>query len=61
MVYVILLISGIYRRLILMALKDGNELKSMLKIALDSGKAVAIRYPKRGHSRQRNQSAIQNI
>ena len=32
--------------IILMAPKDGNELKSMLKIALDSGKAVAIRYPK---------------
>ena len=32
--------------IILMAPKDGNELKSMLKIALDSGKAVAIRYPR---------------
>ncbi|HHT9115089.1 MAG: 1-deoxy-D-xylulose-5-phosphate synthase [Planctomycetes bacterium] len=32
--------------IILMAPKDGNELKTMLKIALDSGKAVAIRYPK---------------
>ncbi len=32
--------------IILMAPKDGNELKSMLKNALDSGKAVAIRYPK---------------
>ena len=32
--------------IILMAPKDGNELKSMLKIALDSGRAVAIRYPK---------------
>jgi len=32
--------------IILMAPKDGNELKSMLKIALDSGKVVAIRYPK---------------
>lgn len=32
--------------IILMAPKDGNELKSMLKIALDSGNAVAIRYPK---------------
>ena len=32
--------------LILMAPKDGNELKSMLKIAIDSGKTVAIRYPK---------------
>ena len=32
--------------IILMAPKDGNELKSMLKIALNSGKAVAIRYPK---------------
>jgi len=32
--------------IILMSPKDGNELKSMLKIALDSGKAVAIRYPK---------------
>jgi 1-deoxy-D-xylulose-5-phosphate synthase len=32
--------------IILMAPKDGNELKSMLKIALDSGRVVAIRYPK---------------
>ena len=32
--------------IILMAPKDGNELKTMLKIALDSGRAVAIRYPK---------------
>ncbi|MDR4508641.1 MAG: 1-deoxy-D-xylulose-5-phosphate synthase [Candidatus Brocadiaceae bacterium] len=32
--------------IILMAPKDGNELRSMLKIALDSGKIVAIRYPK---------------
>ncbi|TLD42441.1 MAG: 1-deoxy-D-xylulose 5-phosphate synthase [Candidatus Jettenia ecosi] len=32
--------------IILMAPKDGSELRSMLKIALDSGKAVAIRYPK---------------
>ncbi|NUO09249.1 MAG: 1-deoxy-D-xylulose-5-phosphate synthase [Candidatus Brocadia sp.] len=32
--------------IILMAPKDGNELKSMLKIALDAGKTVAIRYPK---------------
>ena len=32
--------------IILMAPKDGNELKTMLKIALNSGKAVAIRYPK---------------
>lgn len=32
--------------IILMAPKDGSELKSMLKIALDSGKVVAIRYPK---------------
>lgn len=32
--------------IVLMAPKDGNELKSMLKIALDSGKPVAIRYPK---------------
>ncbi len=32
--------------IILMAPKDGNELKSMMKIALDSGKVVAIRYPK---------------
>ncbi len=32
--------------LVLMAPKDGNELRSMLKIAIDSGKAVAIRYPK---------------
>ncbi|MDO8142032.1 MAG: 1-deoxy-D-xylulose-5-phosphate synthase [Candidatus Brocadiales bacterium] len=32
--------------IILMSPKDGNELKSMLKIALDSGKAAAIRYPK---------------
>ena len=32
--------------IILMAPKDGNELRSMLKIALDSGKSVAIRYPK---------------
>lgn len=32
--------------IILMAPKDGNELRSMLKIALDSGKPVAIRYPK---------------
>ena len=32
--------------IVLMAPKDGNELKSMLKIALESGKAVAIRYPK---------------
>ena len=32
--------------IILMAPKDGNELKSMLKVALDSGKVVAIRYPK---------------
>ena len=29
-----------------MSPKDGNELKSMLKVALDSGKAVAIRYPR---------------
>ena len=32
--------------IILMSPKDGNELKSMLKVALDSGKAVAIRYPR---------------
>ena len=32
--------------IILMAPKDGNELRSMLKIALNSGKSVAIRYPK---------------
>lgn len=32
--------------IILMAPKDGSELRSMLKIALESGKAVAIRYPK---------------
>ncbi len=32
--------------IILMAPKDGNELKSMLKIALGSGKVVAIRYPR---------------
>ncbi|MEK6737986.1 MAG: 1-deoxy-D-xylulose-5-phosphate synthase, partial [Planctomycetota bacterium] len=32
--------------LVLMAPKDGNELKSMMKIAIDSGKTVAIRYPK---------------
>ncbi len=32
--------------IILMSPKDGNELRSMLKIALDSGKAVGIRYPK---------------
>lgn len=32
--------------IILMAPKDGNELRSMLKIALDSGKIAAIRYPK---------------
>ena len=32
--------------IILMAPKDGNELKTMLKIALDSGRAVVIRYPK---------------
>ncbi|OQZ04506.1 MAG: 1-deoxy-D-xylulose-5-phosphate synthase [Candidatus Brocadia sp. UTAMX1] len=32
--------------IILMAPKDGDELKSMLKIALESGKPAAIRYPK---------------
>ncbi|MBV6517673.1 MAG: 1-deoxy-D-xylulose-5-phosphate synthase [Candidatus Brocadia sp.] len=32
--------------IVLMAPKDGNELMSMLKIALESGKPVAIRYPK---------------
>jgi len=32
--------------IVLMAPKDGSELISMLKIALDSGKIVAIRYPK---------------
>ncbi|OHB98928.1 MAG: 1-deoxy-D-xylulose-5-phosphate synthase [Planctomycetes bacterium RIFCSPLOWO2_12_38_17] len=32
--------------IILMAPKDGNELRSMLKTALDSDKPVAIRYPK---------------
>jgi 1-deoxy-D-xylulose-5-phosphate synthase len=32
--------------IILMAPKDGNELKSMLKLAVDLDKPVAIRYPK---------------
>lgn len=32
--------------IVLMAPKDGNELRSMLKLALDSDKTVAIRYPK---------------
>lgn len=32
--------------IVLMAPKDGNELKSMLKLAFDSDKTVAIRYPK---------------
>ncbi len=32
--------------IVLMSPKDGNELKSMLKIAIDSGRVVAIRYPK---------------
>lgn len=32
--------------MVLMAPKDGNELRSMLKIALESGKPAAIRYPK---------------
>lgn len=32
--------------IILMAPKDGNELKSMLKAALEMGKPVVIRYPK---------------
>ena len=32
--------------IVLMAPKDGNELRSMLKLALDMDKVVAIRYPK---------------
>lgn len=32
--------------IVLMAPKDGNELKSMMKIALESGRPTAIRYPK---------------
>ncbi|KAB2835955.1 MAG: 1-deoxy-D-xylulose-5-phosphate synthase [Candidatus Brocadia sp.] len=32
--------------IVLMAPKDGNELKSMMKIALESGKPAVIRYPK---------------
>lgn len=32
--------------IVLMAPKDGNELKSMLKLALESGRIAAIRYPK---------------
>jgi 1-deoxy-D-xylulose-5-phosphate synthase len=35
-----------FPEIILMAPKDGSELKSMLKIALDTGKPVVIRYPK---------------
>ncbi|MEP9411440.1 MAG: 1-deoxy-D-xylulose-5-phosphate synthase [Candidatus Brocadia sp.] len=32
--------------IVLMAPKDGNEFKAMLKLALDSDKTVAIRYPR---------------
>lgn len=35
-----------FPEIILMAPKDGSELKSMLKIALDTGKPAVIRYPK---------------